>query len=119
MASTTVRPKKHYLELDKRRPIIFDLNAFAAIEDHGYASTEDAFTAMEQGSMKALRVVLAAVLSSGAGQDVPLDEVGRLITMDNMAGVITALGNCLSDALPADAREKAAKATNRGNASPA
>ena len=109
----TVKPRKTVITLDKKRPLVFSLNAFAAIEDE-YPSTEAAFTAMEQGSLKALRCVLTAALNAGQPEDsepLTAQEVGSMVTMDNMADVTEALTEALTQAVP-DSAPKGGKSGN-------
>lgn len=49
------------IELDKPRTLLFDLNAFAELEDK-FGSLDQAFQKMQQGSVKATRTLLWAGL---------------------------------------------------------
>jgi hypothetical protein len=104
--ATSMKPKIQYVSLDKKRPIIFDLNAFAMIEDE-YPNTEAAFDAMEGGSLKALRTILTAAMASGdPAEPMTAQEVGALVTMGNMGATVATLQEALMAALPAETRAK-------------
>lgn len=107
-----MKPEATVLEVSgKTVAILFDLNAFAAIEDD-YPSTEAAFKAMEDGSLKALRTVLAAAIQSGTPDGGWTKEsVGALVHLKNMKQVTEALVEALTDAMP----EGAQKAGGQGN----
>jgi len=108
------------VELDRTRGVIFDLNAFAMIEDH-YPNTEAAFDAMSNNSVKALRVILWAGLqrdAADAGETLTLEDTGRLVDTSNMAAVANAIGEAMLASMPEDqaAKIKAAQAGGQGNA---
>lgn len=69
------------ITLDRERIISFDLNAYCELEDI-YGNIEDAFEAMEKGSMKAIRALLYAGLKED-DDTLTIKEVGRLIASIN------------------------------------
>lgn len=64
------------------RNLVFDLNAFAEIEE-AYGDIEEAMKAMEKGSIKALRLLLWSGMLHES-EDITIKEVGRMI---DMAGI--------------------------------
>ena len=91
------------LELDKPRTLMFDLNAFAELEDK-YGNMEQAFFAMQSGSMKAARTLLWAGLLH---EDDKLTErqVGRMVTLENLGVVLDTISEALLEAMPEDGEE--------------
>jgi predicted homoserine dehydrogenase-like protein len=87
------------LTLDKPRTLKYDLNAFAELEEI-YGSMEQAFAAMQSGSMKAARTLLWAGLLHEEESLTPR-KVGALVTLDNMEPVMDAISSALLDAMPA------------------
>ena len=88
------------LELDKPRTLKFDLNAFAELEEK-YGNMEQAFFAMQSGSMKAARTLLWAGLLH---EDEKLTErkVGSMVTLDNLSTVMDTISAALLEAMPPD-----------------
>ena len=88
------------LELDKPRTLMFDLNAFAELEGK-YGNMEQAFFAMQSGSMKAARTLLWAGLLH---EDEKLTErqVGRMVTLENLGVVMDTISEALLEAMPED-----------------
>lgn len=107
MALKDVREIAVSVELDKPRTILFDLNAFAELEDV-YGSMENTFAAMQAGSMKAARTMLWAGLLH-EDENLTPRQVGRLVTMDNMESVLDAISRALLDAMPEDAADEQAQ----------
>ena len=79
MALHDIREVRIPIELDKPRTLLFDLNAFAELEER-FGSMDKAFDAMQKGSLKAARTLLWAGLLH---EDVKLTErmVGSMVTM--------------------------------------
>ena len=86
------------ISLDKERSLIFDLNSFCELEDK-YKTIEAAMTAMQKGSMKAIRYMLYLGLIN---EDETLTEskVGKLITMDNLTIVMQSLTVAMTISTP-------------------
>ncbi len=61
MALHDIREVRIPIELDKPRTLLFDLNAFAELEDK-FGSLDQAFQKMQAGSVKATRTLLLAGL---------------------------------------------------------
>ena len=96
------------IQLDRDRALVFDLNAFALMEDY-YPTAEEAFTAVEEGSFKAVRAVLWAGLqreATDAGEVLTLDAVGRMVALEDMPSVSQALLAALSSAVPSPKKGK-------------
>lgn len=108
MALRDVRPTSVTLNLDKPRSLVFDLNAFAALEDV-YGSMDAAFKAMQAGSMKAARTLLWAGLLHG-DETLTERQVGGLVTMENMSAVMDGVSAALMEAMPGDVDEAAPEA---------
>ena len=100
MALKDVKTVAVPMELDKTRHLVFDLNAFAELEDK-YGSMEKVFAAMQTGSMKAARTLLWAGLLH---EDETLTEkqVGSMVAMDNLQTIMDAISTALLDAMPED-----------------
>lgn len=95
------------LELDHQRLLAYDLNAFSEIEDV-YDTTEAALDAVQNGHMKAVRLVLWAGLLWDAQQhdeDLTLHQVGAMVSFSNMKPVADAIMAAL---IPSLAEKKAA-----------
>jgi len=95
-----VKPVTVSLVLDKERTIKYDLNAFAELEDT-YGSMEQAFAAMQSGSMKAARTLLWAGLLHEDESLTPR-KVGALVTLDKLEPVMDAISEALLEAMPED-----------------
>ncbi len=100
MALHDVKPVSVSLTLDRPRTLLFDLNSFAELEDI-YGSMDQAFAAMQSGSMKAARSLLWAGLLH-EDETLTLRQVGALVTLDNMETVMDAISGALLDAVPED-----------------
>ena len=100
MALHDVKPVTVSLTLDKERALKYDLNAFAEIEEV-YGSMQQAFAAMQSGSMKAARTLLWAGLLHEDEKLTPRN-VGALVTLDNMNSVMDAISEALLEAMPED-----------------
>lgn len=80
-----VRPaKRHKVILSDgvERELRFTLNAMADLEEK-FGSVDDAFAAMEKGSIKAIRFVLWTALAS-SDETLTERQVGNLIDMSNI-----------------------------------
>lgn len=93
-----VKIKPIPIELDKARTIVFDLNAYAELEDK-YGSIEKAMEALETGSIKAVRAVLWAGLLH---EDEKLTEkqVGAMIGMQEMKTLTQSIMDGISSSMP-------------------
>lgn len=93
-----IRPKPVKITLDKERTLLFDLNAFACLEEE-YGSIDAALNALAEGKVKALRAVLWAGLVHG-DDALTVKDVGHLITLADLQRVTEAVNEALSQALP-------------------
>lgn len=93
-----IRPKPVKLMLDKERSLVYDLNAFAALEEE-QGSVEVALDALKKGSVKALRAVLWAGLVH-EDEALTVKDVGRLVTLADLQCVTEAVNEAISQALP-------------------
>ena len=100
MALYDIREVRIPIELDKPRTLLFDLNAFAELEDK-YGSLEHAFQQMQKGSVKATRTLLWAGLLH---EDEQLTEhqVGAMISLTNLEQLMDQITKALTVALPED-----------------
>ena len=78
MALHDIREVRIPIELDKPRTLLFDLNAFAELEDK-FGSLDQAFQKMQQGSVKATRTLLWAGLRQNY-RCLTVWDAGELIT---------------------------------------
>lgn len=102
-----VKIKSVEIELDKKRNLLFDLNAFAELEEH-YGNIDEAMTALEQGSMKALRAILWAGLIHEDESLTPR-QVGSLLGLGDLEYLSKQIGGALGDSLPKEENGKKTK----------
>lgn len=105
-----IKPEKVFIELnDRQLELRYDLNAFAELEEV-YGTVDKAMKAMEDGSIRAIRVMLWAGLvhafvkydSKGMVENygvTPID-VGSWLTPANMEEVSKKLAQALVKSLP-------------------
>ena len=100
MALHDIREVRIPIELDKPRTLLFDLNAFAELEER-FGSMDKAFDAMQKGSLKAARTLLWAGLLH---EDAKLTEraVGSMVTLGNLEVLMESITQALMNAMPAD-----------------
>lgn len=99
--------KGNVIMLDKERRISIDMNALVELEEK-YGNIDKAFSAISANpKMKDIRYILYLSLMH---EDSELTEtkVGKLVSMNNLALVMDALGNALTDSLP-EAKEEDSK----------
>ena len=103
MALHDIREVRIPIELDKTRTLLFDLNAFAELEDK-FGSLDQAFQKMQQGSVKATRTLLWAGLLH---EDESLTErkVGAMISLTNVETIMEQITRALTAALPEDTEQ--------------
>lgn len=103
MALKDIREVHIPIELDKSRTLLFDLNAFAELEDK-FGSLDQAFQKMQQGSVKATRTLLWAGLLH---EDESLTErkVGAMISLTNVETIMEQITRALTAALPEDTEQ--------------
>ena len=96
MALHDIREVRIPIELDKPRTLLFDLNAFAELEDK-FGSLDQAFQKMQQGSVKATRTLLWAGLLH---EDEKLTErqVGAMISLTNVEKIMEQITEALTAA---------------------
>lgn len=93
-----VRPKPVKIQLDKARTLVYDLNAFVALEDL-YGDVDKALAEFEKGSIKALRAVLWAGLVHEDESLTPLNA-GSFIGMADIERVSEAMLIALEGSMP-------------------
>jgi hypothetical protein len=106
MASNSLRkvkPEKVILDLDKKRTIVYDLNAFAELEEQ-FGTIEEAMTALQSGKLKALIAILWAGLVHEDETLTP-KKVGSLIGLHDMKAVADALTKAIGSSLPDSAKD--------------
>lgn len=99
MSISDVKAKKHTVFLDKEREIIYDLNAFAEVEEKLGITFQEAMKQFQNVSVKVLRTFLWAGLIHEDNQ-LTEKEVGKMVTMKNFQYVLEAIANAISDAMP-------------------
>lgn len=75
-----------------------DLNAFAELEDI-YGNVTDALDGLENGSFKAIRAVLYAILKT-QNEKLTLSKVGKMINMSNIVEITEKLNRTAESSLP-------------------
>ena len=100
MALHDIREVRIPIELDKPRVLLFDLNAFAELEDK-FGSLDQAVQKMQQDSVKATRTLLWAGLNH---EDETLTErrVGAMISLTNVETIMEQMIQALTVALSED-----------------
>ncbi|MCL6611176.1 MAG: hypothetical protein K6T66_06525 [Peptococcaceae bacterium] len=93
-----IRPKPVKIMLDKERHLLYDLNAFACLEEE-YGNIDGALDALAKGKVNALRAILWAGLVHEDESLTPKD-VGKLLTLADLQRVAEAVNEALSHAMP-------------------
>jgi hypothetical protein len=86
------------IHLDKERFIVFDLNAFADLEDE-FGSLDKVFKALKAGRISTIRKFLYYGLKH-EDEELTERQVGKLITIDALPKVQDALGVAIDNAMP-------------------
>ena len=100
MALHDIREVRIPIDLDKPRTLLFDLNAFAELEDK-FGSLDQAFQKMQQGSVKATRTLLWAGLLH-EDENLTERQVGAMISLTNVEKIMEQITEALTAALPED-----------------
>lgn len=93
-----VRPKVTHITLSdgNEYEVKFTLNAMAELEEK-YGTVEDAFKALEQGSIKASRFILwAGLMHSGLSEK----QVGELVDVQCIQNIMSKLEEAMTNDLP-------------------
>lgn len=93
-----VKPKAIKIMLDKERTLLFDLNAFAELEEI-YGSVEGAMEVLEKGSMKAIINMLWAGLVH-EDETLTKKQVGAMLGIATLEGMTEQLMAALGEARP-------------------
>ena len=106
MGVNDVRPKAVKVDLDKERSLQYDLNSFAVLEEK-YGSVDAALSALETGSIKAVREMLWAGLiheeldEKGEPMITPV-QVGSWIGIGGLEGLSEKIREALEQTKPAE-----------------
>lgn len=85
--------------LDKERVLKFDLNAFCELEEI-FGDIDNAFEALDRGSIKAIRALLYAALKSD-DYSLTLEKVGEIISgVEGLEGITNTLLSAFTDSQP-------------------
>lgn len=95
-----IKPNKIAVILDKERHLLFDLNAFAELEDL-YGSVDNAMDALDSGSIKVLRKLLWLGLIH-EDEELTERQVGAMLDMPS----VNILGELINEALTAQMPQK-------------
>lgn len=97
-----IKPKKVTVNINGvEKELKFDLNAFANIEEQLCTSIPNAFSMLEAGSMKAMRVFLWAGLLH-QDKNLDIEEVGKISSLE---GIMDSLGLAIEASMPKDNNE--------------
>lgn len=99
-----IRPKFVDVVLDKERRLLFDLNAFASLEEE-YGSLDTVFDALGKGKVKALRDVIWAGLLHDDENLTPKD-VGKLLGLANLEGMVELVNKALTQSMPSPGKNE-------------
>ena len=105
-----IRPPKVKIMLDKERTLVYDLNAFAELEEI-FGSVEKALNALSEGKLKALIAILYAGLVHEDETLTP-KKVGSLIGLENLNEVAEAINKAIISALPESDKKEIEKDPN-------
>lgn len=89
---------------NKEFEVRFDLNALCNLQDK-FGDITKAFEGLEKQDFKKIRALLHVGLANGENIDITENEVGALITMDNINEVTDALTKGFSNAMPSTDEE--------------
>lgn len=93
-----IRPERVQIVLDRTRTLVYDLNAFAELEEN-FGSIEEAMKALEGGKIKAIIAILWAGLVHEDESLTP-KQVGSIIGLADLQIVADALGKAITSAMP-------------------
>jgi hypothetical protein len=93
-----IRAEKVTITLDKVRTIVYDLNAFAELEEQ-FGTIEEAMRLLEAGKLKAVIAILWAGLVHEDETLTP-KKVGSLVGINDIEMIADALSKAISSALP-------------------
>ncbi len=99
-----VRQKKVKVMLDKERTLYFDLNAFAELEE-AYGSVDNAMKALDEGSIKGIRLLLWAgliheELDENGEPTITQKQVGSWLDLEKVTELSEKIGEALSGNTP-------------------
>ncbi len=109
---SSVRLKKTPVILDKERSILFDMNAFAEVEE-AYGDIDIAMQKIEAGSIKALRLLLWAGLIH-EDESLTVKQVGSMLTPKIVEEISPMIEEAIIEAMPEQAKEDIIEAKNKG-----
>lgn len=95
---TDIRPRPVQVLLDKERELLFDLNAFACLEEE-YGSLDEVFDALGKGRIKALRAVIWAGLLHEDEKLTPRD-VGKLLSLASLEDMMGLVNKAITQSIP-------------------
>jgi len=93
-----IRLKPIKVTLDKERHLLYDINAFATLEEE-YGSIDAALDALAKGKIKALRALLWAGLLH-EDESLTVKDVGKFLTLADLQQVAEAVNEALTQAMP-------------------
>lgn len=94
------------IELDKERELVIDLNALCELEER-FETIEKAMEVISTSpKMQDIRFFLWLALSHG-DEELTEKDVGKLITMQNIWGIVDKLGLAMSESMPEVDEEEA------------
>lgn len=93
-----VKVKMIPIQLDKRRHLKYDLNAFAELEEH-FGTLDAAMEQMQKGSIKAFRIILWAGLIH-EDENLTIKQVGAMIDLPTLYDLTKKIEEAMGDALP-------------------
>ncbi|GAB6174507.1 hypothetical protein JCM15765_39850 [Paradesulfitobacterium aromaticivorans] len=111
MPMSDVIPKKVPIELDKKRNLVYDLNALSALEET-YGAVDQAFAEVEKGSAKAIRALLWAGLIS-EDPELTQSQAGTLVGLSGLTLVSQKILEAVEAALPDPNRTAPSQATDK------
>lgn len=113
-----IKDKKVFIELDKKRQVRFDLNAYAELEIK-YGSVAEAMAKLQEGSIRSIRSLLWAGLIHECidekTEEYTLTEkqVGAMISIEDLDKVTEAITAAMTETMPDE--QDADEASNEGN----
>ncbi len=100
MSTNNVRNKPVAINLDRKRHLVYDLNAFVSLEEEGtYESINQAFEDLQRGRIKAIRALLWAGLVH-EDENLTVKDVGSLVTFGKLDEIVEKITKAIDASIP-------------------
>ncbi len=100
MSKNNVRPKIVAINLDRKRHLLYDLNAFISLEEEGtYENINQALEDLGRGRLKAIRALLWAGLVH-EDEELTVKDAGALVTFDKVDEIADKITEAIDASIP-------------------